>query len=454
MTKLTLSPLDSLENESTALATINANSALIVTALENTLSRDGTVPNQLTSSLDVNSQRILNLPMAVNPTEPVRLQEVGNAPSYATAAAASAAASAASAVTSTNQASISTAQAVIATTQAGNAATSATQAQGYVVGLSGTSTTSLLIATGSKSFTTQSGKLWVAGQFVTASSNANSANYMHGSVTSYSGTSLIVNVLDIGGSGTLADWNITISGTQGSQGIQGPTGPSGAVGVSGTPTVNQFTTFTNATTIQGTSLTGLVKGNGASAPTAAVSATDYAPATTGTAILKASSGGFANAVSGTDYQAPIGTISGIAKGNGANLLTAATAGTDYVSPTVATAFSAQQYFTIATITDAANLAWTVSSGQKGKVTLGGNRTMNAVTGGVEGATYSLWVLQDATGSRTISWTTTGSGSFDFGTAGAPTLTTTASRGDLLTFEAISLNGTFKLRFIGIMRGFV
>lgn len=124
-----------------------------------------------------------------------------------------------------------------------------------------------------------------------------------------------------------------------------------------------------------------------------------------------------------------------------------------ISASTANAFTAQQYFTLATITDAANLAWTVSSGQKAKVTLGGNRTMNAVTGAVEGATYSLWVIQDGTGSRTISWTTSGAGSFDFGTVGAPTLTTTLNKADLLTFEAVTIAGTLKLRFSGIARGF-
>ena len=50
-----------------------------------------------------------------------------------------------------------------------------------------------------------------------------------------------------------------------------------------------------------TTVTGLLKGNG-TAVSAAVSGTDYAPATTGSSILKANgSGGFSGAVSGTDY---------------------------------------------------------------------------------------------------------------------------------------------------------
>ena len=137
-----------------------------------------------------------------------------NAATSETNAAASATAAATSA---TNAASSATAAATSAT----NAATSATNAAAAAAGFTSTSTTSLAIATGSKTFTTQSGKQYTAGAFVTASSAANSANYMHGQVTSYSSTTLIVNVLDIGGSGTLADWNISLAGTQGPTGAAG-----------------------------------------------------------------------------------------------------------------------------------------------------------------------------------------------------------------------------------------
>ena len=44
------------------IATVNANNALVETALENTLSRDGTTPNTMSASLDMNSQFITNLP--------------------------------------------------------------------------------------------------------------------------------------------------------------------------------------------------------------------------------------------------------------------------------------------------------------------------------------------------------------------------------------------------------
>lgn len=54
-----------------------------------------------------------------------------------------------------------------------------------------------------------------------------------------------------------------------------------------------------------TTLTGVLKGNGTSAFTAATAGTDYLAPPSGTAILKANSGGaLANATAGTDYGAP------------------------------------------------------------------------------------------------------------------------------------------------------
>jgi hypothetical protein len=55
-----------------------------------------------------------------------------------------------------------------------------------------------------------------------------------------------------------------------------------------------------------------------------------------TGLTKGTGNTLTNAVAGTDYQAPIGTISGIAKGNGTNLLTVATPGTDYLAPPTGT----------------------------------------------------------------------------------------------------------------------
>lgn len=61
MAKLTLTDLASLANDTTAINAINANNTLIETALENTVSRDGTSPNTMSAILDMNSHKITNL---------------------------------------------------------------------------------------------------------------------------------------------------------------------------------------------------------------------------------------------------------------------------------------------------------------------------------------------------------------------------------------------------------
>lgn len=98
-------------------------------------------------------------------------------------------------------------------------------------------------------------------------------------------------------------------------------------------------TLTNATLDSSSgkigSLTGILKAATGSV-SAATAGTDYSAGTSAlaTGLLKSTTttGALSIAAAGTDYQAPIGTISGIAKGNGANALIAATAGTDYVAP--------------------------------------------------------------------------------------------------------------------------
>lgn len=75
MAKLTLDDLANLNNQTSAVTTINDNNALIEAALEKTLSRDGTTPNQMQTTLDMNSNRVYNLPRATLSTEPVRYSE-------------------------------------------------------------------------------------------------------------------------------------------------------------------------------------------------------------------------------------------------------------------------------------------------------------------------------------------------------------------------------------------
>lgn len=77
MVKLTpLSDLTSLTNQTSAIQTINTNNQRIEDALNNTVSRDGSTPNSMSDDLDMDSNRILNLPVPVDPTEPVRKFEL------------------------------------------------------------------------------------------------------------------------------------------------------------------------------------------------------------------------------------------------------------------------------------------------------------------------------------------------------------------------------------------
>jgi hypothetical protein len=55
---------------------INAELDLIALAIDDTFSRVGDTPNQLEATLDANSNRIINLPLAISPQEPLRLQDL------------------------------------------------------------------------------------------------------------------------------------------------------------------------------------------------------------------------------------------------------------------------------------------------------------------------------------------------------------------------------------------
>lgn len=76
MSKLTLNSVANLQDTTTAQTTINTNNTSTVTAMENTLSRDGTTPNTMNSNLDMNSNHIVNLPPPASNLEPLRFQDL------------------------------------------------------------------------------------------------------------------------------------------------------------------------------------------------------------------------------------------------------------------------------------------------------------------------------------------------------------------------------------------
>lgn len=76
MSKITLNNVSNLDNKDSFVTVINSNSAIIQTAMDNTLSRDGTIPNQMTANLDMNSKQIINLPNPATANSPLRLQDL------------------------------------------------------------------------------------------------------------------------------------------------------------------------------------------------------------------------------------------------------------------------------------------------------------------------------------------------------------------------------------------
>jgi hypothetical protein len=88
------------------------------------------------------------------------------------------------------------------------------------------------------------------------------------------------------------------------------------------------------------------------------------------------------------------------------------------------------YIAETTLTDGATIAWNMATQSVAKVTLGGNRTIAAPTNGSTGQFASLLVAQDGTGGRTLTWNAV----YEFASDTAPTLTATASLGDLFVFR--------------------
>jgi len=76
MSKITLNPVGSLIDATTAKTTINDNFDTVEVAFDNTLSRDGTSPNQMEASLDMNSQQIINLPFPATDNSPLRFADL------------------------------------------------------------------------------------------------------------------------------------------------------------------------------------------------------------------------------------------------------------------------------------------------------------------------------------------------------------------------------------------
>jgi hypothetical protein len=108
-----------------------------------------------------------------------------------------------------------------------------------------------------------------------------------------------------------------------------------------------------------------------------------------------------------------------------------TGGTDrFVLSSANAKFNVGAYNAEATLTDASTISWDVSTSPVAKVTLGGNRTLGAATNAQAGQFVSILFIQDGTGSRTITF----NAAYEHTEDTAPTLTTTASKGDLFVYR--------------------
>ena len=88
---------------------------------------------------------------------------------------------------------------------------------------------------------------------------------------------------------------------------------------------------------------------------------------------------------------------------------------------------------ITTLTDAASVAVDFNDANMFMVTLGGNRTLAAPSNATTGQTGSIYVVQDGTGDRTLSYNT----AWKFSEGSVPVATTAASAVDLLIYSARS-----------------
>ena len=189
----------------------------------------------------------------------------------------------------------------------------------------------------------------------------------------------------------------------GQTGVSIPAGIKTVVVSNGTDIVAALNSFGSTLTVPyggtgATTLTGIVKGNGTSAFTAATAGTDYLAPPSGTAILKANSGG---------------------------ALANATAGTDYVAPGTATTFTAQQTFS----GTSSNLATKIIN------------TAEAVT--VSATAASGTINFDVTTQSVLYYTTNSSANWtmNFRASSGTSLNTALGTGESVTVVFMATNGS-------------
>jgi len=115
--------------------------------------------------------------------------------------------------------------------------------------------------------------------------------------------------------------------------------------------------------------------------------------------------------------------------------------TDTAKTDTAQTFTAAQRGTITALTDGATITPDFAASNFYSVVLGGNRTIANPTNITAGQGGAIFIVQDATGSRTAAWGT----AWDFVGGTAPTLTTTADavdRVDYVVRSATSIHAVY------------
>lgn len=92
------------------------------------------------------------------------------------------------------------------------------------IGYGGTSNSAKTISLGSKTFAVPAGLAYIPGERIRFVDPTNSVNFLEGTITSYTSTSMVVNIDNNGGSGTISSWNLCVGGNLGSAGVGVPTG--------------------------------------------------------------------------------------------------------------------------------------------------------------------------------------------------------------------------------------
>lgn len=101
-----------------------------------------------------------------------------------------------------------------------------------------TSATSRTLGVGSKALTIDAGKAFKTGQSIRATATADATQWLFGTVTTYDADTgaLVIDVATFGGAGTVASWNVSISGPQGIAGytiLSGADAPAADLGRDG-----------------------------------------------------------------------------------------------------------------------------------------------------------------------------------------------------------------------------